>query len=343
MSLPRPASARELAVLRNPDRRSAWAIAMSARLAVAEPGDRDLDQLAQSDPIVAARWSAGRWIAGTPGAITHSALAGLLEPFDLSSEPPLRVALDPAGGVLHLAGHHAAFDGLALAAVTARLVGGNLPPPAQAAAQPAATPPPPSPTALARLARPAARVAPSNPQPSTESLARRDLVVAGPGVTAQLAAAAAHAVAARNAAHGAALRRIGVSIGVGGSTAIGNTASYRRVDVDRPDEVFAAVQAALASSAEPMVLRRPSRLLRLLAPIAGRFSDTFLVSNLGRLDIPGVSRLEFYPVARGRSAVAFGAAGLSGGPSTLTVRARDLNQADAEQLLDDVVRRLSDR
>jgi len=78
----------------------------------------------------------------------------------------------------------------------------------------------------------------------------------------------------------------------------------------------------------------------LLAPIAERFSDSLLVSNPGRQALPGVARLENFPVARGRSAVAFGSCGIEGGTSTLSIRARDLDQADAEALLEDAAERL---
>lgn len=70
-----------------------------------------------------------------------------------------------------------------------------------------------------------------------------------------------------------------------------------------------------------------------MRPLLQRFSDTFLVSNLGRLDLPTVKRVEFYPVARGRSAVAIGAAGLADGPTTLTVRSGNLSPGDAGALL----------
>jgi hypothetical protein len=65
------------------------------------------------------------------------------------------------------------------------------------------------------------------------------------------------------------------------------------------------------------------------------------VSNLGRLHLPLVRDLEFYPVARGRSAVAVGAAGLDDGPTTLTLRAGNLSQPGADELLSRIVSSLS--
>lgn len=340
MNLPREATSRELAVLRNADQSSSWAVALSAHLAAPGPRAEDLSRLAQSDPIVAARWTAGRWAAGEPPVIVHADLSEMLGRFDLANAPPLRVALSPDGTALHVVGHHAAFDGRALVTVVARLLGKGSPRAEPVDARPASSPDVPASTALSRLARPAGRARRSNPSPQSEILVSRDIVLGGGSVTSRLAATAAYAIAAHNVDGDAAIRRIGVSIGVGGTTDIGNTASYRRIDVGHPDQVLAAVRSALSSPQEPPVLRHPSRLLRLLGPIANRLSDTFLVSNLGRVDIPGVGRLEFYPVARGRSAVAFGAVGVKGGPSTVTIRSLYLSPEDATAILDDVVRRL---
>ena len=77
----------------------------------------------------------------------------------------------------------------------------------------------------------------------------------------------------------------------------------------------------------------PKALLALLAPVVDRFSDTILVSNLGRHRVDGVTRLDFFPVARGRSAVCFAAAAIEGGATSLTLRARDLSPGDARRLL----------
>ena len=101
-----------------------------------------------------------------------------------------------------------------------------------------------------------------------------------------------------------------------------------------------AVAAAVAGRREPLDQVWSPRFGWLLEPVVGRFSDSLLVSNLGRRDVPGATRLEFFPVARGRSAVAVGAAGLPGGPSTVSLRARDLSPEDAEALLADREARL---
>jgi hypothetical protein len=74
--------------------------------------------------------------------------------------------------------------------------------------------------------------------------------------------------------------------------------------------------------------------LQLLRPLVGRLSDSVLVSNIGCHPGPRLSRLEFFPVARGRSAVAIGAAGVRRGFATVTLRARDLTETDGARLLE---------
>ena len=236
---------------------------------------------------------------------------------------------------LLLAGHHFAFDGLGMGVGTR----GRFPPvtlqPApdysslNAHAQSRVG-------ALRRVLRPADPVAPSVVVPPSDTFVTAEASLSGRGVTASLARATAAAISARNAATGKALRRIGISVAVGGVGGAG--ATYRRVDVSTVDEVEPAIQAALG---DPGQFHRNLKGLPpgafLLQPVFRRLSDTVLVSNLGRLDLPQVRSLEFYPVARGRSAVAVGAAGSHGGATTLTLRSGNLSQSDAEALLSRVV------
>jgi hypothetical protein len=301
----------------------------------------------------------------------------LLDPFRLDAEPPLRVLVGAGGARVAVACHHAAFDGLGLVALLAALLGGPLPrPPAPAGGgRPAAE----LRGVLGRLARPADRVAPSPRPPASDALAVREVALPGPGVTARLAAAAVAAAGGRNARLGRPWRRVGINLGLAGPPAspgdpgpaeapgppaspgppaagapgpagldppapdppeAGNRSRYRRVDLVVGEPVAAAVAAALASPREPVDQVWSPRLGRLLGPVARRGSDSLLVSNVGRCAVPGATRLDFFPVARGRSAVAVGAAGLPGGPSTVSLRARDLSTEDAEALLADVVARL---
>jgi hypothetical protein len=300
----------------------------------------------------------------------------LLEPFRLDTEPPLRVLVGAGGARVAVACHHAAFDGLGLVALLAALLGGPLPrPPAPAGGgRPAAE----LRGLLGRLARPADRVAPSPRPPATDALAVREVALGGPEVTARLAAAAVAAAGARNARLGRPWRRIGINLGLAGladpgpvgpglhaldaagrgsvgpavapgppgsagdpgPAVAGNRSRYRRVDLVAGEPVGPAVAAALASPREPVDQVWSPRLGRLLGPVARRGSDSLLVSNVGRCAVPGATGLEFFPVARGRSAVAVGAAGLPGGASTVSLRARDLSTEDAEALLADIAARL---
>jgi hypothetical protein len=204
---------------------------------------------------------------------------------------------------------------------------------------------------VGRLVRPADRVAASLARPGREALAVREVALGGPEVTARVAAAAVAAAGARNQLLGRPWRRIGINLGLAGLEegrggkgvdlpAPGNRSRYRRVDLRAGEPVGPALAAAVASPREPLDQVWSPRLGWLLGPVAGRFSDSLLVSNLGRREVPGATRLDFFPVARGRSAVAVGAVGLAGGPSTVSLRARDLSPEDTEALLADLVARL---
>jgi hypothetical protein len=219
---------------------------------------------------------------------------------------------------------------------------------------------------VGRLVRPADRVAPSLSRPGREALVVRQVDLAGAGVTARLVDAAAAAAGARNGRLGRPWRRVGVNVGLAGpevgSGALrgeagasrgeadplswgtgalpGNSSRYRRLDLTPGEPAGPALAAALASAREPLDQVWSPRFGWLLEPVVGRFSDSLLVSNLGRREVPGATRLDFFPVARGRSAVAVGAVGLAGGPATVSVRARDLSTEDAEALLADLVDRL---
>jgi hypothetical protein len=202
---------------------------------------------------------------------------------------------------------------------------------------------------VGRLVRPADRVAASLARPGREALAVREVALGGPEVTARVAAAAVAAAGARNQLLGRPWRRVGINLGLAGLEeggegldlpAPGNRSRYRRVDLRAGEPVGPALAAAVASPREPLDQVWSPRLGWLLGPVAGRFSDSLLVSNLGRREVPGATRLDFFPVARGRSAVAVGAVGLAGGPSTVSLRARDLSPEDTEALLADLVARL---
>ncbi|HEX9993321.1 MAG TPA: hypothetical protein VGB14_10370, partial [Acidimicrobiales bacterium] len=148
-TLPRPATAPELAVLRHPDRRTAWVVLACAELAapttVGAVADR-LAALAAASPIVAARLRGTTWVPGRPPPVDRvdwdpfagpgPVPAALAARFDLAAAAPVRVALTADGRRLAVAAHHAALDGLGVAAVVAALAGGE-----GAGRQPGASPP----------------------------------------------------------------------------------------------------------------------------------------------------------------------------------------------------------
>jgi hypothetical protein len=287
-------------------------------------------------PIARSRLHGETWVPGPPPAVVtvegHPLeWEGSTRRFRLGDEPPLRIVVGGDGATLGLVAHHAAFDGLGLVAVARALIDDVVPKPALS--------PPPGPagrsSALPRLLLPADRVAASPRKPNQETFAALPIAINGRSVTARLAAACAIAAKEHNTRLGARFRRIGISVGVGRpELGAGNVASYRRVDVRGPEAARAAVEIALAKVIEPPEQARRTWWLPLLEPIAGRFSDSVLVSNIGRQELSGAAALHFFPVSRGRSAVAFGAAGLHGGASSLSIRARDLDIDDARAMLD---------
>jgi hypothetical protein len=344
-TLPAPASRHALALLRFPDPRTDWVVVTVATLDAAITGlPERIAALHRAVPIVGARLEGETWMPGAPPEpivvdgepLGHAALDA---PFDLASEPPLRIVVGLEGTRLGVVGHHAAFDGLALVAVLTALTGGPMP-------GPVASPPPGQPGSklplLARLARPADRVAPTPGVWPGDTYASRVIEVEGRGVTGRLAEACVAAVAVHNRALGERVAKVGITVAIGGPAGVGNVASYRRIDVAPGTDVAGAVQAALASADEPgEQVSAPKALMALLEPVVERFSDTILLSNLGRHEVPGVTQLDFFPVARGRSAVCFASAGIAGGRTTLTLRARDLSPASGRRLLDDAVGRMA--
>ncbi len=358
----RRASGPELAILNHPDRRTSWVVVMTAVFSDPSPDfpelfTRRLRTMSAEAPILRARLLGGSWHPGQPpvpvlveGDPLHA--PGLLTPFALDREPPVRFYLSSDCRRLALAAHHAGLDGLAARAVIDGLLGHPLPGTKEQPSPPTPGPGSRGSTALAlsrlrdplrRFAAPADPVAPSASAEGRDVFAVRAVDLQGPNITGQVAAAFVAAAGARNARLARPWRRIGLSIAVGGAPAIRNVASYRRVDLRAGDDVVGAVQSALRGGDVPTEMTFAPRGLRLLAPLAERFSDSLLISNLGRTELPGVEEIVLYPCARGRSAVSVGASSVASGRSVVSVRARELSQTDAEDLLEDAVRRLEVR
>jgi hypothetical protein len=330
-------------VRRHPDRRTTWIIVVLARL---EPGalppvhvllDR-LESAATAFPLMFSRLR-GSWWVPAPGPSVSVATdaeplaVAPLQPLSLKDESPLRVMTPTGGEWLLLCAHHFAFDGLGMVELLRTLLTGEA---AEGTDYMVQSSPRRLPIdVVRRFFRPADRVLPSTVVPPVDSFAARQITLSGSEVTARLARASAAAAAAHNAQRGQPIQRIGLSVAVGGVN--GEAATYRRLDVVPGQDVKAAVTASLADPRIPGELAALPRGAFVLRPILPRFSDTLLVSNLGRRQLPGVTGIEFYPVARGRSGVAIGAAGIAGHPTTLTMRARDLSPREAATLLDAVV------
>lgn len=334
---------------RHPDNRTAWVIVMLARF---EPGGTPplglvrerLSSAVTTSPLIGARLRNGWWMPewGADVRLTDGGdplAQAPLQPFILDQEPPLRVVMPTTRDWLLICAHHFAFDGLSMLSLLRALLTGE-----EAVAPDFArvsSPRRPPAEEIRRFFRPADRVAPSARVPLRESFAARQVQLPQKGVTAALARACAAAAVAHNAGRGQRLARIGLSIAVGGVD--GEAATYRRLDLTPKEDIEAAVSHSLSDPRVPRELVGLPRGAFLLRPALRRLSDTLLVSNLGRVDLPGTTSVEFYPVARGRSAVAFGAAGLRDQPTTLTLRTLNLTSRDTTTLLERVVGELAPR
>ncbi len=343
-TLPAPASRHALALLRFPDPRTDWVVVTVATLRQeADDLDERLAALHDSVPLVGARLDGETWRPGQVPEVIEVDGEPIGHPeldrsFDLAAEAPLRLVRGGDGSRLGVVGHHAAFDGLALVAIIDALTGGPQP-------SPVASPPPGEPGSkrplFERLVRPADRVAPTPGIWPGDTYATAALELTGKGITGRIGQAAVDAVAEHNSRWGERLRKVGITVAVGGPAGVGNVASYRRIDVAPGTDVATPVAEALQSREEPgEQVSAPRLVMKALEPVVERFSDTILLSNLGRHDVAGISRLDFFPVARGRSAVCVAAAAVVGGETALTVRARDLSPGDGRRLLAGIVERL---
>lgn len=331
----------------HPDRTTSWVIVLVARAAaggaVVQPSliQSRLSDLRTTTPLVGARLRGSAWHGGDPPRA--QLIEGIVDPltvlplhrFDLTAEAPLRVVGAADGTWLALCAHHFAFDGLGMIALMRGLLTGEREVVSTYRASSVSSRSEIPWPLFRRVMLPADPVAASSPVPPSEVLLTRAVELGGKQVTSKLAAACTKAAIAHNRRCGAPVRRIGISVAVGGVD--GDSATYRRIDVRPNAPIRQAVERALSTSEVPRELVALPRAARLLSPVLGRLSDTILVSNLGRPAVGNVASLDFFPVARGRSAVALGAVSILGGRSTLTLRARFLDPSDAQLLLDGAV------
>ena len=332
-----------MSAVRHPDRQTAWVIVLLAHVvAGAAPSPEvmreRLTTASSGFPLIASRLHGKWWIRSRAPEIAVAAPGSSpldiapIGPFDLQNESPVRVVVAAEGEWLLLCAHHFAIDGLGMVSLMNSILTGAR---GSAPDYTVSNAPRRLPTdALRRLATPADPIAPSAAPPPAETFVSAQVQLTGRNVTARLGRACAEAAWEHNRAQGRPLRRFGLSVAVGG--AHGEGATYRRIDFAPGQDVETAVSRALADPSVPADLTSLPPGAHLLRPLLKRFSDTMLVSNLGRLEVPA-SGVEFYPVARGRSAVAVGAAGLAGRPTTVTLRARDLDASDATALLNRIV------
>jgi hypothetical protein len=335
---------------RHPDRQTTWIIVHLVRVSPAAMPSPALlrDRLSSATavfPLMASRLRDGRWVPASGPSISFVddqddplALAPL-QRMALDREPPVRLVASTTGQWLLVCAHHFAFDGLGMVSLLRSLLTGEdavAPPDYTSISSPRRFPT----DALRRVLRPADRVAPSDVPPRRESFVARKACLAGPGVTARLARACANAAVAHNDRQGHRTNRIGLTVAVGGVR--GEAATYRRLDVVPGQDIEGAVTTAMSDPRVPAELVRLPPGAFLLQPALHRLSDTLLVSNLGRVELPGATEFEAYGVPRGRSAVAIGAVGLPDQPTTITLRARDLSPEDAAHLLDQIMVEMTD-
>lgn len=332
-----------------------WSVLLQARLATPAQASAVAERLGRlvtryphlgAAPVVLES-TAAEW------PVAHAAFAD--EPY-LDGEPLVRAAVATDDGLLLVAAHHGATDGLGLLAVLAAALGTDLVSQARGIADRPATAPFLA-SAARRLAEalfaPPARIAPSAGAKAARStgpvMADAGVADAGAGGagrgdvlvavelpatsagSAAVTAATARAAQEWNARHGTPFRRAVAGLGVSRRDGVHASpvpdSAFLRLRLPRPagdDADDAAVRRLIAGQApEPAFPRSrsaaPAAVTRILA---SRLGSTFLASNLGvvRGD-PGVRSLAFYPSASGRSGVAVGAATIAA-TTTITLRAR---------------------
>ncbi len=264
-------------------------------------------------------------------------------------EPLIRVAVCVDRPSVLIAGHHGALDGLGLLAVLGialdvPVTSGATGIGAKAATRSFGV------SAVRRLAEalfaPPARIVPARHDSGRRS---GDVFAARHATRTRIGAAAFVAAAARvsehwNAAHGAKAARVVAAVGAscrsGAAPEPEHDSTFFRLRLTGDAGVDEVAELLAAGRPEPDFPARTSRIARFAATVlASRLGSTFLASNLGVVSAGEMVRsIAFYPVASGRSGVAFGAVTV-GDTTTLTIRARskEFDVAAADALVDELV------
>jgi hypothetical protein len=275
-------------------------------------------EILQADvPVVGVRSDGRRWVAGPPpepwllddSQLTGISIHDLGGPFDLSTEPPLRVALDRVGRRLALAALGSALDGAAVAAVLGMLTGGPLLPHLVAdAADRHATGADPSPHEH-RVVGVGLRV------PDVRDVQTRHSQAGAPESFATADVWARHRAhddmyprGLADAVVGAMRERVPPRVPLSG-LAVG----LERSSLDAT--VTERVVVGAAPGGQP-----PSA--------APRGRAAVIVSVLGPLTLPGVRRVEFWPAVDAAVLAGVGAVTVERGDAVITFRSRKLSASD---------------
>ncbi len=262
----------------------------------------------------------------------------------LDTSPLVRAAVATDSGLVLVAAHHGATDGLGLLAILGAALGVDAVSQARGIADR-----PSSSAFLASAARrlaeallaPPARIAPATaPAPgSGDVLTHAELPAASIG-SAALTAAVTRAAQEWNAAHGRPYRRAVAGLGVSRrdghrATPLADSA-FLRLRLPRDAGTDLVRRLIAGQPPEPDFPRSRSAVASVATrALASRLGSTFLASNLGVVRAgAGVRALAFYPTASGRSGIAVGAA-TTGSTTTITLRARrtDFDPTAASELL----------
>ncbi|HEY3259867.1 MAG TPA: hypothetical protein VGJ95_06290 [Pseudonocardiaceae bacterium] len=334
-----------------------WSVLLQARLAAPVAAGAVAERLARL-VVRYPHLGAPPVVQAVPDEAWPAACAAFADRPYADRAPMVRTAVGTESGLVLVAAHHGATDGLGLLAVLAAALGITLTSQASGIAdRPSSSPFLAS--AARRLAEalfaPPARIAPARPatgRPAPGHPAPGDVLVcadlpAAPVGSAALTAAIGRAAQEWNARHRTPYRRAVAGLGLSRrsgdrATPVAGSA-FLRLRLPGASDTGTVRGLIAAQPPEPDFPRSSSRMpIVVTRLLASRLGSTFLASNLGVVHGPHqVRSLAFYPAASGRSGVAVGAATV-GHTTTITLRARrsSFDRAGAAELLSMIVARL---